>query len=89
MCNKEYNLSEAAQRLAELRGKKDPYTREYMYLLIKEGKLNCSKTSETGTMYVTTESDLVAAAAKIKRKGRPPKKVVNLLINTNIDNEKE
>lgn len=70
---KEYTLSEAAERLAELRNKPKPYTRQYMYKLYKEGKLKCRKVGQEGNMYVTTESALLELISNIQRVGRPKK----------------
>lgn len=74
MINKEYTLLEAAERLAELRGRSTPYSRQYMYKLIKDGKLNSRKIGQTGTMYVTTEEDLIAVIPKLNKVGRPTNK---------------
>jgi len=73
MDKKEYTLSEAAQRLAELRGKSKPYTRQYMHKLVKEGRLKCRSVGQEGTIYVTTETDLLLLVEKINKVGRPPK----------------
>lgn len=68
---KEYTLSEAAERLAELRNKTKPYTRQYMYKLYKEGKLECRKIGQEGSVYVTTETSLLKLIPNLQRVGRP------------------
>ncbi|WP_019157252.1 hypothetical protein [Robertmurraya massiliosenegalensis] len=73
MDNQEYTLSEAAKRLAELKGKKEPYTRQYMHKLVKEGKLKCRKLGQDSPIYVTTEYEIQSLIKKINRVGRPTK----------------
>lgn len=71
--NKEYTLSEAAKRLAELKGREHPYTRQYIHKLIKEGKLKYRTVGQEGKIYVTTEEDLQQFVKKPNKKGRPRK----------------
>ncbi|MBA2879326.1 putative DNA-binding protein (UPF0278 family) [Anoxybacillus kamchatkensis] len=71
--NREYTLTEAAKRLAELKGKEKPYTRQYIHKLIREGKLNYREVGQEGTFYVTTEEDLQLLLNTPIKKGRPRK----------------
>lgn len=71
MNEQEYTLSEAAKRLAELKGKSKPFTRQYIHKLCKEGILKHRKVGQDGSMLLTTESALVEASSIKRKVGRP------------------
>ena len=73
MEEKEYTLSEAAERLAELKGKEKPYSRQYVHKLCKEGFLHYRKIGQRSSVIVITEADLLEFVLTKRKVGRPKK----------------
>lgn len=73
MSDKEYTIAEAAERLAELKGKSQPYTRQYIHKLCKEGLLRYRKAGQDGSILLTTEEALKETATMKRKMGRPKK----------------
>jgi hypothetical protein len=73
MNDKEYTLAEAAKRLAILKGKSQPYTRQYIHKLCKEGILRYRKAGQDGSLFLTTETALLEVASMKRKVGRPNK----------------
>lgn len=74
MDDKEYTITEAAERLAELKGKSQPYTRQYIHKLCREGLLRYRKAGQDSSIFLTTEEALIEVASLRRKVGRPKNK---------------